>query len=109
MPTNRPKLVNDAISFEAAKLSRGQTYISTTKVAMPPKPVQCLSVSCAASFAQARPKARSTSKGGPSPATSLAAVRWWGGSTTRRIETKEKGNEAYAELLTARCGDEVQL
>jgi hypothetical protein len=93
----------DAISFSAAKLSRADIHIDWQGGYTPA--LSNLSEELRCFICPGRVKGALYFQGGATTGIQFGRSRMVARLYNKALETKEKGNEAYAELLTARCGD----
>jgi hypothetical protein len=93
----------DAISFTVAKISRADIHIDwqggyTPRLGNLSEELRCF-------VRPGRVKGALYFQGGAATGIQLGRSQVVARLYNKTLETKEKGNEAYAELLTARCGE----
>src|SRR5262249_52693711 len=93
----------DAISFNAAKISRADIHIDwqggyTPALSNPSEELRCF-------IRPGRVKGALYFQGGSATGIQFGRSQVVARLYNKTLETREKGNEAYAELLTARCSD----
>jgi hypothetical protein len=93
----------DAISFSAAKISRADIHIDWQGGYAPA--LSNLSEELRCFIRPGRVKGALYFQGGAATGIQFGRSQVVARLYNKTLETKEKGNEAYAELLTARCGD----
>jgi hypothetical protein len=93
----------DAISFSAAKISRADIHIDWQGGYAPA--LSHLSEELRCFIRPGRVKGALYFQGGAATGIQFGRSQVVARLYNKTLETKEKGNEAYAELLTARCGD----
>jgi len=93
----------DAISFSAAKISRADMHIDWQGGYAPL--LSNLSEELRCFIRPGRVKGALYFQGGVATGIQFGRSQVVARLYNKTLETKEKGNEAYAELLTARCGD----
>src|SRR5690348_3434875 len=93
----------DAISFSAAKISRADIHIDWQGGYTPA--LRNLSEELRCFIRPGRVKGALYFQGGAATGIQFGRSQVVARLYNKTLETKEKGNEAYAELLTARCGD----
>ena len=93
----------DAISFSAAKISRADIHIDWQGGYAPS--LSDLSEELRCFIRPGRVKGALYFQGGAATGIQFGRSQVVARLYNKTVETKEKGNEAYAELLTARCGE----
>jgi hypothetical protein len=93
----------DAISFSAAKISRADIHIDWQGGYTPV--LSNLSDELRCFIRPGRVKGALYFQGGAATGVQFGRSQVVARLYNKTLETKEKGNEAYAELLAARCGD----
>jgi len=93
----------DAISFSAAKISRADIHIDWQGGYAPS--LSDLSEERRCFIRPGRVKGALYFPGGAATGIQFGRSQVVARLYNKTVETKEKGNEAYAELLTARCGE----
>ena len=93
----------DAISFSAAKISRADIHIDWQGGYAPA--LSNLSEELRCFIRPGRVKGALYFQGGAATGIQFGRSQVVARLYNKTLETKEKGNEAYAELLTARCGE----
>src|SRR5689334_561022 len=93
----------DAISFSAAKISRADIHIDWQGGYTPT--LTHLSEELRCFIRPGRVKGALYFQGGAATGIQFGRSQVVARLYNKSLETKEKGNEAYAELLTARCGE----
>jgi hypothetical protein len=93
----------DAISFTAAKISRADIHIDWQGGYAPA--LSNLSDELRCFIRPGRVKGALYFQGGAATGIQFGRSQVVARLYNKTLETKEKGNDAYAELLTARCGD----
>jgi hypothetical protein len=93
----------DAISFTAAKISRADIHIDWQSGYAPA--LSNLSEELRCFIRPGRIKGALYFQGGAATGIQFGRSQVVARLYNKTLETKEKGNEAYAELLSARCGD----
>jgi hypothetical protein len=93
----------DAISFSAAKISRADIHIDWQGGYAPA--LSHLSEELRCIIRPGRVKGALYFQGGAATGIQFGRSQVVARLYNKTLETKEKGNEAYAELLTARCGE----
>ena len=93
----------DAISFNAAKISRADIHIDWQGGYAPA--LSNLSEELRCFIRPGRVKGALYFQGGAATGIQFGRSQVVARLYNKTLETKEKGNEAYAELLTARCGE----
>ena len=93
----------DAISFTAAKISRADIHIDWQGGYAPA--LKNLSGELRCFIRPGRVKGALYFQGGAATGIQFGRSQVVARLYNKTLETKEKGNEAYAELLTARCGE----
>jgi hypothetical protein len=93
----------DAVSFPAAKISRADIHIDwqggyTPRLSQLSDELRCI-------IRPGRIKGALYFQGGAATGIQFGRSQVVARLYNKTLETKEKGNEAYAELLMARCGD----
>jgi hypothetical protein len=96
----------DAISFSAAKISRADIHIDWQSGYVPA--LRNLSEELRCFIRPGRVKGALYFQGGDATGIQFGRSQVVARLYNKTLETKEKGNEAYAELLTARCGEAFQ-
>jgi hypothetical protein len=93
----------DAIAFTAAKISRADIHIDWQSGYAPA--LSNLSEELRCFIRPGRVKGALYFQGGAATGIQFGRSQVVARLYNKTVETKEKGNEAYAELLTARCGE----
>src|SRR6476659_9528904 len=93
----------DAISFSAAKISRADIHIDWQSGYAPQ--LCNLSQELGCFIRPGRVKGALYFQGGAATGIQFGRSQVVARLYNKTLETKEKGNDAYADLLTARCGD----
>ena len=93
----------DAVSFSAAKISRADIHIDWQGGYAPA--LSNLSEELRCFIRPGRVKGALYFQGGAATGIQFGRSQVVARLYNKTLETKEKGNEAYAELLTARCGE----
>jgi hypothetical protein len=101
--TDQLVAAKDAISFSAAKISRADIHIDWQGGYAPQ--LDNLSEELRCFIRPGRVKGALYFQGGAATGIQFGRSQVVARLYNKTLETKEKGNEAYAELLTARCGE----
>jgi len=96
-------VAKDAISFSAAKISRADIHIDWQGGYTPA--LRNLSEELRCFIRPGRVKGALYFQGGAATGIQLGRSQVVARLYNKTLETKEKGNDAYAELLSARCGE----
>jgi hypothetical protein len=101
--SDQPAAAKDAVSFSAAKISRADIHIDWQGGSVPA--LSSLSEELHCFIRPGRVKGALYFQGGAATGVQFGRSQVVARLYSKTLETKEKGNEAYAELLTARCGE----
>jgi hypothetical protein len=103
---DQARAAKDAISFSAAKISRADIHIAWQGGYTPA--LSNLSEELRCFIRPGQVKGALYFQGGAATGIQFGRSQVVARLYNKTLETKEKGNEAYAELLTARCGEDFK-